>query len=59
MKLPPLASPEECAGLYIFDFGDRVSIGCPAEAGLQISDRLHRIKLEGGDFVRGGAAEMS
>jgi hypothetical protein len=155
MKLPPLRSPERYAGLYVFDFGDHVSVGytgeevavlmdsgrfpqgqayriyrampdgtlelrqvsrealrredgllfyrhqvrearrdfdqlvrlaehepppCravaqlakirsagpgyltalfyPSECGQQISDWLHRIKFEGGDFVRGGAAEV-
>ncbi len=30
-KLPPLSDPVKYAGLYIFDFGDRVSVGYTAE----------------------------
>src|SRR5690606_19955904 len=31
MKLPPLHNPERYTGLYIFDFGDHVSVGYTAD----------------------------
>lgn len=31
MKLPPLQDPEKYTGLYIFDFGDHISVGYTAD----------------------------
>jgi hypothetical protein len=47
MRLPPLRDPPQYAGLYVFDFGDHVSVGYTA-------DEI-RILLDSGRFRAGQA----
>lgn len=47
MRLPPLRDPLQYAGLYVFDFGDHVSVGYTADE--------VRILLDSGRFAAGHA----
>lgn len=43
MKLPPLIHPEKYVGLYVFDFGDHVSVGYTgAEVTMLLQSEQHR-----------------
>jgi hypothetical protein len=56
---PPCRAIAQLAKIRTAGPGYLTALTFPAQSADWISDWLHRIKFEGGDFVRGGAAEMS
>jgi hypothetical protein len=56
--LPPCRALAQLAKLHTAGPGYLTAFMFPAEAGGRVSAWLERIKFDGGDFVRGGAAEL-
>lgn len=56
---PPCRLAAELAKIRSAGPGYLTAVIYPAEGSQQVSEWLNRIKFEGGDFVRGGAAELA
>jgi len=67
MKLPPVHDPGKYAGLYVYDFGDRVSIGYTANEVRMLREvpehrggtayEIYRVNERGGFELRGSSAD--